>query len=272
MSLPPIGIFDSGLGGLTGYRALRRLLPGHPLVSFGDTARVPYGTRPQDEILRFAEQDVRFLLSQSAAAVFVACGTVSSVALPALREKFSVPFTGVVEPACEKAVSIASRGTGAVLVLGTEAAVRSRSFERCLLSMAPDLKIRQKACPLFVPLAENLHTKRGDPAATGVARAYLDPFRDFRPDVIILGCTHFPLLSEIIADVFPGPVLLSAGEEAAKKVALSVSASSLTEDSLRSAGKTRFFTSGDPELFAKDASVYLGRTVRRVAHIAIDRY
>ena len=270
MRLPTIGIFDSGLGGLTGFRALRNLLPRHPLVYFGDTARVPYGTKTPSEILRYAEQDVRFLLSRSASAVLVACGTVSSVALRQLRERFDVPFTGVVEPAAKAAFKIASAKNGRILVLGTEATVRSDSFRSCLLSMDGSLSVRQQACPLFVPLAENLRTKRGDASAEAVAHQYLDPYVSFRPDVVVLGCTHFPLLSDIIEDVLPGPVRVSAGEEAAKEMA-----ELFPEDGSSLSGRPgtdRFFTSGNAAAFARDASVYLDRPVRNARHVSIESF
>ena len=273
MSRPTIGVFDSGLGGLTGFRALKRLLPDYPLVYFGDTARVPYGTKTESTIRRYARQDIRFLLSHSVSAILVACGTVSSVALPALQGKYPLPIVGVVEPAAEATCRMASEAGGKVLVLGTEATVRSCAFEKAILSRNSRLTVRQQACPLFVPLAENLHTKRGDPAATAVAHAYLDPYLDFRPDVILLGCTHFPLLSDIIRDVFPGPVLISAGEEAAAETAKTILTSAGT-DTIRASepADDLFFTSGNPEQFALDASAYLDRPVSNVSRISISRF
>ena len=273
MSRFPVGVFDSGLGGLTGFRALKRLLPDHPLVYFGDTARVPYGTKSESCIRRYARQDLSFLLSKSVSAVLVACGTVSSVALPALQKHCPVPVVGVVKPAAGTACRIASKATGKVLVLGTDATIRSRSFERALLAGNGRLTVRQQACPLFVPLAENLHTKRGDPSATAIAHEYLDPYLDFRPDVILLGCTHFPLLSEIIRDVFPGPVLISAGEEAASELAGIVRRMDPAgEERGDAAAEDLFFTSGNPEQFALDASAYLDRPVSHVSRISVTHF
>lgn len=274
MPLPVIGVFDSGLGGLTGFRKLRELLPDHPLVYFGDTARVPYGTKSNDTIVRFAKQDVRFLLSQSASSVFIACGTVSSVALDDLRATFGIPFTGVVEPAAREAFRIASSKEGKVLILGTDATIRSRSYESKLITLDRGLSIRKKACPLFVPLAENLHAGRGDRAAEAAAHSYLDEFVDFRPDVIILGCTHFPLLSDIISDILPDSALISAGEEAAKEVAAAVSKSPSRrrKNASLSCVKEAFFTSGDADTFASDASVYLGRKIEKAEHVDIESF
>jgi len=273
MARSPIGVFDSGLGGLTGFRALKRRLPDYPLIYFGDTARVPYGTKTEDCIRRYARQDIRFLLTHSVSAILIACGTVSSVALPFLKDRYPVPLTGVVEPAARAACKIASAREGKVLVLGTDATVRSRSFEQALLALDNRLSIRQQACPLFVPLAENLRTGRGDPAATAAAHAYLDPYLDFKPDVILLGCTHFPLLSEIIADVFPEPVLISAGEEAAAELADAIRKRDRSDDSgERPEAEDRFFTSGDPDQFGRDASAFLGSPVSRVTRVSISRY
>ena len=260
-----IGLFDSGLGGLTGFRALRKLLPGRDLVYFGDTARVPYGSKSREVIRRFALQDTRFLLSQNVSAVLVACGTVSSNALDLLEETFDLPFVGVVSPASEKASEIARAKNGRVLVLGTAATVRSNAYKDALLRIDPTLEVRQAACPLFVPLAENGHTKKGDIAATAIAKEYLEPFSEFRPDAVILGCTHFPLLSDVIADVLPGPAQVSAGEEAARTMAALVGDRAGT-------GKDTFFTSDDPVAFGEAAELFLGAPVERAFHTDIEAY
>ena len=260
-----IGLFDSGLGGLTGFRALRELLPGRDLLYFGDTARVPYGTKSREVIRRFALQDTRFLLSKAVSAVLVACGTVSSNALDLLEQTFSTPFVGVVAPASEKAAEIACGAGGRVLVLGTAATVRSDSYKKALLQIDPKLEVKQVACPLFVPLAENRHTAKGDIAATAIAREYLEPFADFRPDAMILGCTHFPLLSDVIADVLPAPVQVSAGEEAAKKMAALVG-------DCEGVGESLFFTSDDAASFGEAAELFLGSPVEKAFHVNIEEY
>lgn len=264
-----IGIFDSGLGGLTGYRALRELLPAHDLIYFGDNARVPYGTKSGEVICRFALQDVRFLLSQKVEAVLVACGTVSSNALSLLEATFPLPFVGVVEPAARRALEIASAGNGKILVLGTAATVGSGAYEKAIRQLDPSLQVESVACPMFVPLAENGFTQKGDIAATEIAKRYLQPYEAFAPDAVILGCTHFPLLADILADVLPHPVQVSAGEEAAKamaKAALSLSPAAGT-------GKDLFFTSDDPEAFRKNAATFLGRPITgSIARIEIEKF
>lgn len=260
-----IGLFDSGLGGLTGFRALRELLPGRDLVYFGDTARVPYGTKSREVICRFALQDTRFLLSENVSAVLVACGTVSSNALELLEQTFALPFVGVVSPAAERAAQIAGGKNGRVLVLGTAATVRSNAYRDALLRIEPGLEVMQQPCPLFVPLAENGHTEKGDVAATAIAKEYLEPYTSFAPDAVILGCTHFPLLAEVIADVLPAPKQVSAGEEAAKKMA------SLVGD-CPGKGSSTFYTSDDVSSFSEQAERFLGSPAERVFHADIEKY
>ncbi len=266
-----IGIFDSGLGGLTGYRALRRLLPRQKLIYFGDNARVPYGTKSREVICRYAMQDVRFLLSCRVQAILVACGTVSSNALELLEEQFSVPFVGVVAPAAKKAVALANAvgGKGRVLVLGTAATIASGAYERAIRALDPAVEVRSAACPLFVPLVENMHIRKGDIAATAIAGEYLLPYKPFCPDAVILGCTHFPLLSEVIADVLPEPVQISAGEESAREMARLLPELPAADQSVGDA----FFTSDDPAAFAREAEIFLGAPpAGPVSRVEIERF
>lgn len=252
-----IGVFDSGLGGLTGYRALRELLPGEDLVYFGDNARVPYGTKSREVICRYAMQDVRFLLSKEVEAILIACGTVSSNALELLEDRFSVPFVGVVSPAAQAAAKIAGEKNGRILVLGTAATVKSGAYEKAVKAIDRSLRVQSVACPLFVPLAENGHTAKGDIAATAIAGKYLLPFENFDADAVILGCTHFPLLSEIIADVLPAPALVSAGEESARAMAEQIG----RRASACGNGTDTFYTSDDPASFRENASLFLGKSI-----------
>lgn len=266
--LNTIGIFDSGLGGLTGYRALRDLLPHQNLIYFGDTARVPYGTRSREVIRRYALQDARFLLSRKVEAILVACGTASSNALDLLEQTFSIPFVGVVKPASEQAVSVAASGNGRVLVLGTAATVATGAYEQAIHTLDAKIEVRSVACPLFVPLVENGHTRKGDVAATAIAQEYLLPHADFQPDVVLLGCTHYPLLSNVIADVLPEPALISAGEASARAMARLVG-----EPEETAPGTDAFFTSDDPAVFCREASRYLGTPPSStVQHVEIEKF
>lgn len=207
-----IGIFDSGVGGLTALWELRRLRPDLDIVYFGDTAHVPYGTRSPEMIRRFAGEAVGFLSGLGAEAILVACGTVSSVALPALSEHTGCPLFGVVEPAAEVAYRVSKNKK--IGILATEATVGSGAFDRALRRLGP-VVTRSLACPLFVSLAENGFTAPDDPVARAAAEHYLAPLRESALDTLILGCTHFPLLAAHIHRVLPGVRLIGAGEAAA---------------------------------------------------------
>ncbi len=262
-----LGIFDSGLGGLTGYRALRELLPHDDIVYFGDTARVPYGTRSKEVICRYAMQDVRFLRTMDVEAVLIACGTVSSNVLEELKAAFPLPFVGVVEPAARKAAEIALGGNGRVLVLGTSATVASGAFQKAIHTISPEIRVESVPCPMFVPLVENGYTKKGDVAATDIARRYLQPYEGFGADAMILGCTHFPLLSDILQTVLPSPVQVSAGDEAARAMAQTVGGSK------EGVGKDLFFSSDDPASFETHAATFLGHPLGSpVSRVHIQQY
>ena len=214
MDSRPIGVFDSGLGGLTAVRALRRILPEEDLVYFGDTARVPYGGRARETILKYARQDVRFLRSFDLKAILIACGTVSTTSLETLRGENDLPVVGVVEPTCRRALAVSR--TRKVGVIATLASIRSGVYEATLRRLDPAVEVVAKPCPLFVPLVENGRFRPGDVVIETVAREYLEPLRDTGLDTLILGCTHYPLLVEVIAAIMgPGVTLVDAGEESA---------------------------------------------------------
>ena len=185
MDKRPIGVFDSGLGGLTAVRELRRILPGEDIIYFGDTGRIPYGTRSRETILRYARQDIAFLLSKGVKYLMAACGTVSSTYPAEEAAALPVPYTGVVSAAVEGAVQ-ATR-TGKVGVIGTSATIRSGSYVRLLEEKLPDARITALACPLFVPLVENGFADDHGGVAGIVARQYLEPILQADVDTLILG-------------------------------------------------------------------------------------
>jgi glutamate racemase len=259
MSNKPIGIFDSGLGGLTAISEIKRLMPDEDYIYFGDTARIPYGTRSKEVIKKYSLQDCRFLISKNVKAILVACGTVSSNALDLLQENFSLPIIGVIEGAAKKAVSIAEKGNGIVAVLGTDATVQSGAFKNAVEKITPAIRVVQKSCPMFVPLVENGYTGRHDIAANAIANEYLSEVALLQPAAVILGCTHYPLLSDVISNVLPDSVLISSGSEAA-----SVLKEKLLEQGLLTGsgnGKTTFYTSDDTSLFARNAKRFLGKDI-----------
>ena len=263
-----IGIFDSGLGGLTAVNELKAALPDENFIYFGDTARIPYGTRSVDTIRSYALQDCRFLVSKGVDAILVACGTVSTNALDTLRAAFDLPIVGVVEGAAKKAAEIASRGRGRVLVLGTPATVRSGAFGKAVRDHGCE-DVRSVACPMFVPLAEHGYTSLSDIAAVEIAREYLEPYRAYAPDAVILGCTHYPLLGDIIGSFLPGSVLVSSGAEAVAELKETLTRSRLL---FGGGGKGRYFVSDGVDCFAENARRFLCTDVDDVTVTDINSY
>ena len=233
----PIGVFDSGLGGLSAVREIRSLLPAEDLIYFGDTGRVPYGTRSRETIRRYAAQDIRFLLSHAdCKAVVVACGTVSANALDELRQNNDVPIIGVI---------------------ATPSTIASGAYERALLANNPDFCVTSQACALFVPLVENGFVDADDPIPCLTAERYLAPIRESGADTLILGCTHYPLLSAVISRVLPGVTLIDTGREAANSLRTLLSERGLHTDSTAPAA-SRFYVSDEPQGFALAAARFLG--------------
>ena len=206
----PIGVFDSGLGGLTGVRELRRRLPHENIVYFGDTGRVPYGSRSPETILQYARQDIAFLLSKDVKCIMAACGTVSSTYPAAEAEKLPVPYLGVVDAAArEAAFSTRNRRIG---VIGTAATIRSRSYEALLRRLVPGVEITARPCPLFVPLVEAGYVDHSAPDKQEITKLviaqYLTEIRDAGVDTLILGCTHYPLIKTMIGEFMGRNVVL----------------------------------------------------------------
>ena len=244
------GIFDSGLGGLTALCEARRLMPQEDFIYFGDTGRVPYGTRSRETIIQYAEQAMRFFQSRNVSSVLAACGTVSSVALEFLKEKFDFPIIGVVEGAVESALSKSK--SKRIAIIGTSATISSASFELALKKACPEVKTLGIACPLFVPLVENGFVSPDDIVTLEVAKRYLLPIKDFGADTLILGCTHFPIIAEAISRILPSVTLINRGSEAAKKL---LSSKTTTQDGH---GSTEYYVSDSPENFSSVASIFLG--------------
>lgn len=259
----PIGVFDSGLGGLTAVRQLMRQLPGENIVYFGDTGRAPYGTRSPETIEKYTKQDSRFLLSENVKMIIAACGTVSSAA-PQILRTLPVPAIGVVEPAADAAA--AATRNGQIGVLGTAATIHSHSFRKRIEQTRQDITIYEQACPLFVPLVENGWISRDDEVTRLTARRYLEPLREQGVDTILLGCTHFPLLARIIADVVGDDVtLIDAGQAAAAACARKLAETGSLNES-KQKGKHSFYVSDRPEDFTRVADMFLGCKVEGDIH------
>ena len=274
MDQRPIGVFDSGQGGLTAVREIQSILPSENIIYFGDTSRVPYGGHSPEILLRYARQDVRFLRSFGIKALLVACGTVSTTALPALvseNDDLPIPILGVVAPTC--AAAAAATRNQRVGLIATAASVRSGAYERTLASLDGHIRVYAKACPLFVPLVENGRFRPGDLVIETVAREYLEPLRDAGIDTLMLGCTHYPLLMEVIGSIMgPEVTLIDAGAEAARALRTELERRDLL--ARRDAGAVSLYASDSPGDFAALAGQFLRRPIEKdaVGLVDIERY
>jgi glutamate racemase len=255
----PIGVFDSGVGGLTVLRALRDRLPDESFLYLGDTARLPYGSKSPETVARYAEQASRILVERGIKALVIACNTASAVALERLRERFGpLPVIGVVEPGAAAACEAAPRGR--ILVIATEGTVRGGAYERAIRALRPEAAVISAPCPLFVALAEEGWVD--GPIAAAVARRYLDPFLIKEEiECVVLGCTHFPALRGVLAEVVgPGVALVDSAESAARVVA-----AQLAEVGLRAPagqeGGLRFLATDAPQRFQRVGALFLGEAI-----------
>ena len=199
-----IGVFDSGLGGLTVVREMQKLMPEESVVYFGDIARLPYGSKSKETITEFSHQIMRFLLKHDVKAVIIACGTASANALEDLQKTYDLPITGVVEPGAREAARTTKNGR--IGITGTEATIRSGAYDRLLKGLAPQIEVYSKACPLFVPLVEEGWFK--DEITRSVVQRYLAELKTQQVDTLVLGCTHYPLLKRLIGEEIGEEVIL----------------------------------------------------------------
>ena len=251
----PIGIFDSGLGGLTGLRALRALLPGEDIIYFADAGRLPYGGRSGEQLRRMAVQNLDFLAGFGVKAVLVACGTISSNAAQ-LLERYPIPAYGVLRPGVEAMSRVP--GDAPLGVIATEASIRSGSFERALRAACPGREILAVPCPTFVPLIESGHSGAEDPLLREAVAQALAPLQAARPAALLLGCTHFGIIAEAIgAFLGEGVQLIGASDCGAAALADALTAAGATGGK----GRERYFTSGSGGDFARLAALFLGRAL-----------
>jgi len=257
-----VGIFDSGIGGLTVVREVMKLLPRESVVYLGDTARVPYGNKSKRTVQKFSTENTLFLLRHHVKLIIVACHTSSSFALDQLTRDFKQPFLGVTEPGVEAALE--ATGSGRIGVIGTKATVGSNAYPKAIARRCPKVKVIQQACPLFVPLAEE--GWQADPVALEIAQRYLKPLKFARVDTLILGCTHYPLLKGVIAKVMgPKVRLIDSAQQVARR-AKAILETPGTQPSCRGAGPTyRFFVTDEPRHFQTLSRRFLGKQVGRVS-------
>lgn len=255
----PIGIFDSGVGGLTVYRALHDRLPNEHFVYLGDTARVPYGTKSLATVERYAIENSRFLASRGIKMLVVACNTASALALPKIREKVGLDVVGVIGPGGRKAVEITKDKANAKIgVIATEATVASNAYYEAIRRASSDAEVYQTGCPLFVPLAEEGWTHEVE--TRSIAAKYLQKMKDFEPDALVLGCTHYPILRDVIQQTVGENVkLIDSGEATADEVA-----KLLRDKDLDNAAAV----SGDRSLCDDLDHFYVTDAAERFAHVA----
>jgi glutamate racemase len=262
MSDAPIGIFDSGVGGLTVARSILDQLPNESTIYIGDTARGPYGPRPLAEVREFALESLDFLVEQGVKAIVIACNTASAAMLRDARERYSVPVIEVIQPAARRAV--AATRSGHIGVIGTRATIDSAAYLDAFAA-APQLKITSVACPLFVEFVERGETSGTE--ITEIARGYLAPFIDAKIDTLVLGCTHYPLLTGVISYVMgEGVTLVSSAEETAKDLYRTLVEKNLLRTHQSQAPTHKFLATGDAKAFESLARRFLGPEVTHVEH------
>lgn len=270
----PIGIFDSGVGGLTVYRALHDRLPNEHFVYLGDTARVPYGTKSLATVERYALENAQFLADQGIKMLVVACNTASALALPSIRKQIGIDVVGVIGPGGRKAVEITKCEKPRIGVIATEATVSSGAYAQAIRRACGEAEVMESACPLFVPLAEEGWT--AEPETISIAERYLKPFRDFRPDAVVLGCTHYPILRDVIEKTLGENVsLIDSGEAAAEEVEKLLASTRLANTSTVSGNRTlcddldHFYVTDAADRFARVAERFLGAKPSKLEAIEV---
>ncbi len=254
-----IGVFDSGIGGLTTVKALNELLPNENIIYLGDTARIPYGTRSRETIAQYASQDIDFLKSHNVKMIIVACGTASAILMNNNSIKVDIPLTGVLLPAVQTACGVTQNNK--IGVIGTPATIKSGGYGKAIRAIKPDINVIGKACPLFVPLVENGYTDRDNKVTKLVAEEYLEIMKKEKVDTLILGCTHYPILKDIISDIMgDGVRLISPGEEAAKFASALLSEKELLSSNTEQ-GINEFYVTDSVDLFTENCQAFLGEDI-----------
>jgi glutamate racemase len=262
----PIGVFDSGIGGLTVVKRFLSSLPNENIIYFGDTARVPYGSKSNSTVIEYSLQDAGFLISKKVKAIVVACNTASSVAIEEIRKTYSVPVIGMIGPGSKSALRETKNKR--VGVIGTRATISNSAYAKRLMAYDSSVEVFEKACPLFVPLAEEGWMNHA--ATYKIAEEYLAELKEKEIDTLVLGCTHYPILSEVIQKVIGSEVKLIDSGVASVEIAKEV----LIENNLLSdskvKGKSEFYVSDIPSKFKEIAELFLGEPVYNVHKIDLE--
>ena len=262
----PIGVFDSGIGGLTVVKRIASYLPMEDIVYFGDTARVPYGSKSNDTIIEYGLQDAKFLMHKNIKALVVACNTVSSVALEQLKKTFDIPIIGMIEPGAKMAARESKNKR--IGVIGTRSTISNQAYSKRIKKNDPSIHVFERSCPLFVPLAEEGWINHK--ATYDIAEEYLKEFRKIDIDTLVLGCTHYPILAEIIQEIVGKEVkLIDSGIAAAESVKEELERYNLNTNKF-SLGNESFFVSDIPMKFKELAELFLGKPISDVQKIEVE--
>ena len=262
----PIGIFDSGIGGLTVVKRFLTALPNENIIYFGDTARVPYGSKSNSTVIEYSLQDARFLLSKNVKAIVVACNTASSVAIDELRKTFDIPIIGMIGPGSKAALKETKNKK--VGVIGTRATISNSAYAKRLKFLDPSVEVFEKACPLFVPLAEEGWIKKN--ATFEIAEEYLNELKGKEIDTLVLGCTHYPILSGVIQKVIgPNVKLIDSGIASVEIVKEELKKNNLLSQR-DSGGESIFYVSDIPTKFKEIAELFLGKPVNGITKVELE--
>ena len=262
----PIGIFDSGIGGLTVVKRFLSALPNENIIYFGDTARVPYGSKSNSTVIEYSLQDARFLINKKVKAIVVACNTASSVAIDELRKTFDVPVIGMIGAGSKSAIQ--NTKNKRIGVIGTRATISNNAYHKRLKFLEPDIEVYEKACPLFVPLAEEGWITHE--ATYKIAEEYLAELRDKKIDTLVLGCTHYPILSEVIQKVIGSDVkLIDSGIASVEVVKDKLQKNNLLSEN-KNVGHSEFYVSDIPAKFKEIAELFLGKPVNNVHKVELE--
>ena len=266
-AIGPIGVFDSGVGGLTVVDEIMKQLPNEQIIYFGDTARVPYGNKSKKTIIRYSNQIVNFLLSKNIKAIVIACNTASAFALESIVSEVSIPVVGVIKPGARIAASVTKNSN--VGIIGTKGTISSGIYQRFLNEIAAEVKVYGKACPLFVPLVEEGWIN--DPITFDVAKRYLSEFMDYNIDTLVLACTHYPLLRDTIASVVGDKVnLVNPAYETAKTLKQVLKANNIESKVISE--KHEFYVSDGVDRFNNFANGILPHYLKDAREINIEDY
>lgn len=268
MDRRPVGIFDSGIGGLTVVKEVMKILPNEDIYYFGDTARVPYGNKSPETVTKFSFQNTKFLISKDVKAIVIACNTASAFSLGAVRENFKLPVLGVIDPGARAAVR--ETRSGKIGIIGTEGTISSKAYERAIKGLMQDAEILAYPCPLFVPLVEEGWA--GSRVSYLVAEEYLAPLKKAGVDTLVMGCTHYPLLKRVVGDVMgPDVKLINPAEETAMDLKGILSGYGLQNDN-REISKYEYYVSDNADKFSRVGSNFLSKEVFDADKIDIEKY